>query len=318
MPGTIELTPEHLILREGANFPVGQEYQPQNLQKRSKPNVHAGQKKLLMSEIQLLTNAYSQSEVDITDTLLVVYAGANPCDHLGELLEMFPNVCFVLVDPAFPRLQKHAWPPTKVAVCSRAFDVEAAEAVDSWSHNNKNRSAQDLGRHFIHTALDQLKFPDGWELKRERNLLFVSDVRIHHADDRSIDNDMFAQQHWCKIIRPMASLLKFRLPYVVDYIPPQKAFSYRPQIKARPYFEKTYPTGQYPYMKGDVYMPIWGPPSTTECRLYVTNANIDTICMYYPAEHEKKWLGSMQSNGLQCIPTKGLRSHLSMQRLPRS
>lgn len=57
-----------------------------------------------------------------------------------------------------------------------------------------------------------------------------------------------AQMRWHKIIKPKASMLKFRL-------------SWKP--------------GKTNYLEGDIYFPIWGPITTTESRLIVKrDANI--------------------------------------------
>ena len=57
-----------------------------------------------------------------------------------------------------------------------------------------------------------------------------------------IATDMSAQQRWVEIIRPMAALLKFRLPW---------------------------DDGATDYLSGTVALPVWGPPTTTESRLIV-------------------------------------------------
>ena len=81
-------------------------------------------------------------------------------------------------------------------------------------------------------------------------VLFVSDIRTADHDEQSeaevdfrIREDMKDQQRWHTIIQPVASMLKFRL-------------SWEP--------------GTTEYLDGEVYLPIWGPVSTTESRLVVT------------------------------------------------
>lgn len=57
-----------------------------------------------------------------------------------------------------------------------------------------------------------------------------------------IARDMDAQQRWLHILRPLGSLLKFRLPWA---------------------------DGVTEYLAGAVALPVWGPPTTTESRLIV-------------------------------------------------
>ena len=57
--------------------------------------VHNGQFKLLLTEIQFLTQFLNYKN----DKAYVVYAGSAPSHKLGILQAMFPNVVFILVDP---------------------------------------------------------------------------------------------------------------------------------------------------------------------------------------------------------------------------
>lgn len=82
-----------------------------------------------------------------------------------------------------------------------------------------------------------------------KRILFISDIRTAdwkemspEAHDDCILRDLHAQQHWVKIIRPECSMLKFRLPYA---------------------------DGCTKYLAGEIKLPVWGPQTTTECRLIV-------------------------------------------------
>jgi hypothetical protein len=55
---------------------------------------HAGQRKLLLTEIEFLSCCAGESD-------FVIYAGSAPCEKLPVLLAMFPKVKFLLVDPNF-------------------------------------------------------------------------------------------------------------------------------------------------------------------------------------------------------------------------
>jgi hypothetical protein len=81
------------------------------------------------------------------------------------------------------------------------------------------------------------------------NCLFISDIRSVNVDDVQeeeldavVSQDMLAQQRWVQIIQPIAACLKFRLPWCA---------------------------GKTEYLKGTIFYPVWGRPSTSESRLVV-------------------------------------------------
>jgi hypothetical protein len=139
----------------------------------SKTVIHWGQRKLLLSEMEFL-NMYGHL------SNLVVYAGAAPGTHMNYLIDAFPSHRFVCVDPARFSIRPNA----RVELRNELFTDEMAR-----------------------------------EFERAR-CLFVCDIRsadssADNADDVEVhvEEDMMAQQQWHKIMRPVKSLLKFRLPW---------------------------------------------------------------------------------------------------------
>eukprot|EP00160_Parvularia_atlantis_P021439 Unigene9301_Nuclearia_a/m.28401 Unigene9301_Nuclearia_a/g.28401 ORF Unigene9301_Nuclearia_a/g.28401 Unigene9301_Nuclearia_a/m.28401 type:complete len:403 (-) Unigene9301_Nuclearia_a:102-1310(-) len=170
----------------------------------AKTVIHWGQRKLLMSEIEFLTRFRRPDRAP----LRVLYAGAAPGTHLRLLSSLFPEVSFVLVDPA----------PFTVAGTARM-------------------------------QLLQEPFTDNVALRYSGSgeLLFISDVRTAQSEDdaaseAAVQADMRAQMHWHALLRPRASMLKFRLPWTA---------------------------GQTTYLAGELHLPVWGPVTTTETRLVV-------------------------------------------------
>lgn len=166
--------------------------------------IHWGQRKLLMSEIEFLTLHGKPDSV-------VIYAGAAPGTHMGMLSDMFPEINFVLVDPA---------PFT----CKETKRIKLVRGLFT----------DELARQF--TA----------DYKGKR-LLFISDIRSVDYNTDSPETveekvlwDMNAQMAWHMTMKPARSMLKFRLPW---------------------YTETT------EYLDGDLYLPVWGPITTTEGRL---------------------------------------------------
>lgn len=165
--------------------------------------IHWGQRKLLLSEIEFLT-------MYCVPGATVVYAGAAPGTHTPYLLELFPDLKFVLVDPA-PFSSKLTEGP-RCSIRQELFTDELAR-----------------------------------EFETTNNTLFLCDIRScdwpldneQEIEDKVLE-DMQAQQRWHDIIKPIKSMLKFRLPW---------------------------DAGNTEYLAGDVYLPVFGPGSTSETRL---------------------------------------------------
>ena len=82
---------------------------------------------------------------------------------------------------------------------------------------------------------------------RHRRIYFISDIRSTdpfrdeaNVVEERVVADMKAQQDWHFLLGSQRSILKFRLPW---------------------------DDGHTRYLNGDIYLPVWGPSSTTECRL---------------------------------------------------
>jgi cap2 methyltransferase len=169
------------------------------------PCTHWGQLKLLLSEIEFLTPFHGQS-------LLVVYAGAAPGVHLPVLASMFASMRFVLVDPQ----------PSMIA--------------------NGEYANLEVVRGFMTEDLAS-------EFAGQQPLVFISDVRVageagesDEAQQDRIQRDMDAQRRWVEIMDPVASMLKFRLPWR---------------------------RGVTNYLGGRLYFPVYGKALTHEARLVV-------------------------------------------------
>jgi cap2 methyltransferase len=167
--------------------------------------IHWGQRKLLMSEIEFLTT-YAQ------DGYTVVYAGAAPGTHISYLSSLFPNISFDLFDPAPFSLHEV---PNKIRIFTGRDGMFTDETAKRYSNRN--------------------------------DIFFICDVRSadwqQQSDEETesqVIQDMQNQKRWHEIIKPVKSILKFRL-------------SWRP--------------GQTTYLAGDIYFPVWGPITTTETRL---------------------------------------------------
>jgi hypothetical protein len=105
-----------------------------------------------------------------------------------------------------------------------------------------------------------------------KDVLFMSDIRVYN-DESTILQDNNLQREWVKIIRPIKSMLKFRLPF--------------PDGK---YCKDNILNGKclYSYFKGELILQPWAPHHSTEMRLIVDKSNIDTDQLYDCIEIEEK------------------------------
>ena len=156
---------------------------PYNKTFSSETNVHMGQRKLLLSEIQLITEYYKNNTIHP----VVLYVGSAPGTHLITLSIMFPNVYFILYDGAnFDPILKN-YP--------NVYDIHEGESGFVTTDTIKT----------IKSKLNP------------NNLLFISDIRLGDKDKIKFENavmkDMENQQEWIEILKPKMSLLKFRISY---------------------------------------------------------------------------------------------------------
>jgi len=141
-------------------------------------NVNLEKRKLILSEIQMLTKYYKSRSQN--RKAIVLYAGAART-HLILLSIMFPNISFILFDGAKfdPILKKYPIPVYEIHEGVVTTDVIKE----------------------IKTKLSSTKL----------DLLFISDIRLESEDH--VDRDMSLQEEWMEILKPKMSLLKFRMSY---------------------------------------------------------------------------------------------------------
>ena len=161
---------------------------------------HWGQRKLLIGEIEFLTNFASSCKH-------VCYVGCAPGIHIPCLSSLFPSLTFHCFDPR----------PVVFSTDASVLFVQKEFSVDLLSEDVR------------------------------KDMVLISDIRsdYEHSEDPGkvdelVSRDMALQMQWVSNIQPKASMLKFRLPWT---------------------------EGTTEYLDGDLFLPVWGRPTTTECRL---------------------------------------------------
>ena len=213
---------------------------------------HWGQKKLLMSEIEFLT-MYVEPSLASGDKLrqyTCLYVGASPGDHISYLCYLFPQVHFVLVDPR-PFCNHLADPELRPSNATLLQQTMTSEIIDEY----KNKQSMSLETNEDGTSLTT------------KSLLFVSDIRSadwqvinnHDAMDQEVQKDMSLQRDWHIALKPLASMLKFRLPWSA---------------------------GCTKYLEGKLFLPVYGPVGTSEARLVVSSCDLNAEREY---DHQTHW-----------------------------
>ena len=134
--------------------------------------IHLGQRKLLFTEIEFMTKYIPRDKKTI-----VIYIGAAPGIHISLLIELFPNIDFMLYDPRSFDKKLYNYKNCKIFKCY--FTTEM-------SINLRNKL-------------------------KDKNYYLISDIRSTTIEE-DIEDDLLLQQEWVKILKPKYSMLKFRLP----------------------------------------------------------------------------------------------------------
>lgn len=188
--------------------------------------------------------------------------------HWGQRKLLMSEIEFLLMTLPCTRrgctvVYAGAAPGTHVRVLADMFPTHSFILIDPAPF-----TVRPSKRIVIHQAMftDALARELHHRLSPNTRVLFISDVRSCDPDlhteevhTERVKADMQAQARWHGLLKPFKSMLKFRLPYT---------------------------PGSTDYLDGIMHLPVWGPNSTTECRLIVgTDAGTR---VYDHTEHEEK------------------------------
>lgn len=151
-------------------------------------NIHHGQLKLLLAEIEFLT-LNSQPLVPT----LVLYPGGGPGDHLPFLSQMFPDCYFILIDPVFEHTKGIKIVPDK-RILIRA-DIFRNEYLQKFTSIAKVR--------------DVLLISD----IRSTPPQFLPKIQYEEEFEKHVIYDMDLQRKWYEDTKASKTMLKFRLPF---------------------------------------------------------------------------------------------------------
>ena len=207
------------------------------------PRCHWGQKKLLLSEIQFLTRILKVLKTKDLNDYCIIYIGSAPGEHLTILFKMFPNILWLLYDPA-------------------------KYSKELLNDTNINKSVFVFNMFFMDETIKHAK-----KHSNNKKIIFISDIRVENKEI-SIIEDMRNQAYWGMELNSKFMLLKFRIPYgTIDKIPKNNNdIKLNPNLLINPTF-KTNKENYMIYLKGDIYLQIYHPLYSGELRLYVEQKN---------------------------------------------
>lgn len=199
-----------------------------------------GQRKLGLALIQFLS-LYLNPKITNPQ---IVYAGAATGENIALAAKLFTTK---YMKPIF-----HLYDP-------RAFNISGPNV---FVYNGDISQIKPEHNIILYTGDTYGWFTDEiakeWSNKqsRNKNVYFLSDIRSVDHEKQNLEEfelgvwrDMVMQANWHKIIKPVKSQLKFRLPYDVDNI------------------LKIFPDRKVPYLQGIIYKGIYSKPTSTESRL---------------------------------------------------
>ena len=244
------------------------------------PN-HWGQRKLLLTEIDFLTQTLSSKD----DKIDIIYAGSAHGTHIKILFDLFPNIRFHLYDPAiFDSILKPYVRSGQIIINEYYHDVKYKNnKIDRntpfLKYGDRQKLPEDYGFFTDEVAeYYRQKFYD--EKENYSKCLFISDIRRDLPKDpykhkgkadwswdfeKIVLEDQEFMRKWLQIMRPQSSMLKFKEPYVKD---------------GR--------NALYKYFQGIIRLQIWHPPNSAETRLIVNHNDIDTEVFYDIIAYERK------------------------------
>lgn len=249
-------------------------------QKVLRPNVHIGQRKLFLSEVQFLN--------DIKEQAHIVYAGAAPSNKTGLLANLFPNVKFLLVDP-------------------NPFDIHG------WK-NPKYIKSDEL--HLLKTLNDRIIIINDYftvDMAKELNKIypktyFISDIRTNSNPDKDgppltldILWNMAQQYNWIRALKPELSMLKFRHPFYTEDIEETLKL-----MQNEPYntdfemakndgldFAANLPSKELFYFDGKLNLQAFPGESSTETRLITDGKKVVQLCSQKEYEDKLFWYNNI-------------------------
>lgn len=258
---------------------------------------HHGQRKLLVEEVNALTKWNPPAGS------VIVYAGAAPGDKNAYLANLFPQVRLICVDPA-------------------PFNVKPVDGVTIDSIDNVRKMGLDGMRDLImrvyanatqvftiqdYMTCDLAAAITDATAQNNASLYFISDIRTERrsntgkSEPTSVDImwNHSQQYNWYRIMKPVATMFKFRLPFYnepVEWIESEIAkssiirASFAKSLEYGLDFRNMISTRTFRYPQGTLFVQAWAPKTSAETRLSIVGCGVSAPIITYMdmAEYEEK------------------------------
>lgn len=176
------------------DYTVGEGDSTQKYEKvTEKSQIHWGQFKLLLTELDFLTRYWDPSKVSNPK---LVYVGAATGVHIACLAELFPSFEFHLYDPC--DVNKFDPVLAKFPQINQYVQFFTNEDCERWKNRDDVFFVCDI-RNTLHKRGERLT------------------VEEENENEEIVWRDMLMQQEWVQIIKPYKAHLKFRLPWSKKY-----------------------------------------------------------------------------------------------------
>lgn len=287
-----------------ADLKCGMKYEPgQHVQTG---NLHAGQRKLFITEVDFLTSCFEKGLFSGDVQPIVLYVGAAPNNKMLFLSKKFPNVKFVLVDPAptniyimhgKTRLSHRGYPNEDIVHLrtNKNFPYKG-NSVDIPERDWPTFIRESSAKIFV---IEAPMTNDLAKLFSETPTVFISDVRTNgEASPTNFDivwNNAMTF-NWLGILRPWKAMLKFRMVYLDAESVKHSGMENCEKEEAKAVFDLAKKNGidfvgdyhrqEFRFCgarenpNAHRHIQAWAGYKSTEERLWITRDDIDNIVMY--------------------------------------
>ena len=288
-------------------------------------NLHNGQRKLLLSEVQFLT-AISEKNIEFC-----IYAGAAPSNKGKLLADLFPNITFIFVDPNPFHLFLYGESDIKKANSDPNFKKKPVSHRDvghaDITHiTHTSAMPQPKGNICVHNGKQNIPSKDwGDDLaklvaKKEfrvylieelmtctiseqfkslaKRMAFITDARTNLDTSAPSDLDIVWNSsmmfNWVKTLDPVASCFKYRPPYG------NGTSTFERDLKTHSFmnddfelskkfgidFIKNYLADKWEFLAGETMIQVWAPSGSTETRHWTLRGA--PVVIYSREEYDDK------------------------------
>jgi hypothetical protein len=266
-----------------------------SLQQIYTPAYHIGQRKLILNEIQFLTK--------IKGPALVVYAGAAPSNKGAMLASLFPQLKFLLIDPA--NFDIRPYRGVKIHHLDVTNDTSPIDVIDAAKKAFETADVVTAQVYMSGGIAEELGMNFGEKSFRKDNvpaMYFMSDIRTNMVAEGPTTIDLLwnSAQHlqWVHLMHPRSTMLKFRIPFFNES--DGELLKYEEMSHQKPYADafdftsstlgvdmRTFVQRKFSFFAGEIFLQPWAPISSTETRLVFNG--VPDVREYHLHEYENKF-----------------------------